>query len=342
VSAPGAVVKGRARRARAILLLTVTLGLLLSSWPARAQHGADKVYRLAIVSPGATPDPSVPTMPNLLPTALRDLGYVEGRNLVVDRRFGDDRFDRLPGLARELVQLRPDVIVTVSGQATQAARKATSTLPIVMIIATDPVAMGLVASLSRPGGNVTGVTTVAETSLAGKRLELLKEAVPKAARIAVLGSGSLSSSAQLRELQKAARALRVTLVPVEVREADYDRAFGTIVAERADALFVIMGPTFLRDRKQIAERAAKHRLPTVSSNTELVRVGGLMSYGGSILDVSRRVAVYVDKILKGAKPSELPVEQPTTFALVINLRTARALGLAIPPSLLERADTVIE
>ena len=326
---------------KAVLMLAVTLGLFLSPWAAEAQQAAGKVYRLGILSPGGAPDPSVPTMSNLVPTALGQFGYVEGRNLVVERRFADDKLDRLPGRARELVQLRPDVIVAISGQAIQAARDATATIPIVMVISTDPVARGLVTSLSRPGGNVTGVTTVAETSLAGKRLELLKEVVPKATRIAVLASGSLSSSAQLKEAQKAAEALRVKLVPVEVRDADYDRAFGTIVAERADAIFVVMGPTFLRDRTQIVERAAKHRLPAISGTPELVEVGGLMSYGASIVDVSRRAAVYVDKILKGAKPSDLPVEQPTKFELVINLKTAKALGLTLPPSLLERADTVI-
>jgi putative ABC transport system substrate-binding protein len=244
-------------KTRAVLILAVTLGLLLSPWATEAQQAAGKVYRLGILSPGGVPDPLVPTMPNLVPAALGQLGYVEGRNLVVERRFADDKLDRLPGLARELVQLRPDVIVAMSGQAIQAARDATATIPIVMVISTDPVARGLVASFSRPGGNVTGVSTVAETSLAGKRLELLKEAVPKAARIAVLASGSLSSSAQLKEAQTAAPALRVKLVPVEVRDADYDRAFGTIVAEHADAIFVLMGPTFLRDRTQIVERATK-------------------------------------------------------------------------------------
>jgi putative ABC transport system substrate-binding protein len=184
--------------------------------------------------------------------------------------------------------------------------------------------------------------TVAENSLASKRLELLKEAVPKAARIAVLASGSLSSSSQLKEAQKAATALRVKLVPVEIRGTDYDHAFGTIVAEHADAIFVLMGPTLVRDRHQIVERAVKHRLPTISGNAELVEVGGLMSYGGSTLDSSRRAAVYVDKILKGAKPSDMPVEQPTKFELVINLKAAKALGLTIPQSLLRRADEVIQ
>ena len=239
------------------------------------------------------------------------------------------------------MQLRPDVIVAVSGQAIQAARDATATIPIVMVISTDPVARGVVASFSRPGGNVTGVTTVAETSLAGKRLELLKEAVPKTARVAVLASGSLASSDQLKEAQKAAANLRIKVVPVEVRDADYDRAFGTIVAERADAIFLILGPTLMRDRNQLVERTVKHRLPVISGNRELVEAGGLMSYGGTTLEPSRRAAVYVDKILKGAKPSDMPVEQPTKFELTINLKTAKALGLTLPPSLLERADAVI-
>jgi len=324
---------------RAPLVLAVTLGILLVSGVAEAPQAAAKVYRLGILSPGGVPDPSVPTIPNVLPTALRDLGYVEGQNLVVERRFAGDKFERLPGLARELAQIRPDVIVAIAGQAIQAVRDATTTIPIVMVISADPVARGLVASLARPGGNLTGVVS-AETSLAGKRLELLKEAVPRATRIAVLGTGPLSSSLQLKEAQKAAGALRVKLVPVEVRDTDYDGAFGTIVAERADAIFALGGPTFVRDRHQIVERAARHRLP-IMANPELVEAGALMSYGDSIQATSRRAAVYVDKILKGAKPADLPVEQPTKFELVINLKTAKALGLTIPQSLLARADEVI-
>lgn len=319
----------------------LALALLAAPLAVGAQP-AGKVYRLGIISPGGVPDPTVPTIPNLLPTALRELGYVEGRNLVVERRFADDKLDRLPGLARELVQLRPDVIVAIATQGIQAARDATATIPIVMIVGTDPVERGLVANFARPGGNVTGITTVAETSLAGKRLELLKEAVPRATRVAVLGSGSLASSAQVKEAQKAAEALRIKLVPVEVRDGDYDRAFATIVAERADAVFVLTGPTIVRDRKQVIERAAKHRLPTISALPELVEVGSLMSYGSSISNAARRAAAYVDKILKGSQPSGLPVEQPTKIDLVINLKTAKALGLAIPRSLLERADEVIE
>src|SRR5215510_475410 len=272
---------------RRTFVLVCAGGALSAPLAAQAQQAAGKVYRLGILSAGGVPDPSIPTMVNVLFTALGDLSYVEGRNLVVDRRFAEDRFDRLPGLARELVQLRPDAIVAISGQAIKAVRDATATIPIVMVISTDPVARGLVASFSRPGGNVTGISTVAETSLAGKRLELLKEAVPKATRIALLASGPLATSAQLKEAQKAAEALRVKLVPVEVRDGDYDRAFGTIVAERADAIFVMTGPTLVRDRAQIVERTAKHRLPAIASAPELAEVGVLMSYGGGVVPSSR-------------------------------------------------------
>jgi putative ABC transport system substrate-binding protein len=199
-----------------------------------------------------------------------------------------------------------------------------------------------VASLSRPGGNVTGVTSGYETGLAGKRLELLKEAIPRAARIAVLGTAPLSSSAQLREAQKAAEVLRVKLVPIEIQETSYDRDFDTIIAERADAIFILTGSTVVRDRVQIVEQTLKHRLPAISGLHELAEAGILMCYGGSNLDAVRRVAGYVDQILKGAKPADLPVEQPAKFDLVINLKTAKKLGLTIPPSLLLRADEVIQ
>ena len=327
---------------RRVFIGRIATGLLAAPLAAEAQQMAGKVYRLAILSPGTGPDPSAPSIPNLLLAVLREQGYVEGRNLMVERRFTDDKPDRLPRLTRELVQVRPDIIVALSGQAVQAARDATKTIPIVMVIAADPVAWGLVASLSRPGGNVTGITTNYETGLSGKRLELLKEAVPRATRIAVLGSGPLSSSAQLREAQKAAGVLGIKLVPAEIRDTDYDSAFATIVADRADAILVLSGPTVVRDRAQIIDRTLKHRLPAISATRELVEAGALMSYGGSNLDASRRVAVYVEKILKGAKPADLPIEQPTTFQLAINLKTAKALGLKIPESLLQRADEVIQ
>jgi putative tryptophan/tyrosine transport system substrate-binding protein len=324
-----------------VIRLAVALALTLALLAAEAQQAA-KVYRVGILSPGGVPDPSVATLPNLVPKALHELGYIDGRNLVVERRFADGEFDRLPRLARELVQLQADVIVASGVEATQAAKDATAMIPIVMVVGSDPVARGWVASLARPGGNITGVTTVAETMLAGKRLELIKEAVSGVARIAVLATGGPGSSGQVQEAQKAASALRVKLIVVEVQRADYDRAFATMVNERADALFVVSSPIFNRDRRQIIDRAAKYRLPTIYDWREQVEVGGLMSYGSSFAELSRRIAAYVDKILKGAKPGDLPVEQPTKVELVINLKTAKALGLTIPQSLLLRADHVIE
>jgi putative ABC transport system substrate-binding protein len=323
------------------LVPLLVLGLLAAPLAAEAQP-AGKVYRVRILWAGGVPDPSVATAPNLVPMALRELGYVDGRNLVVERRFAAGKIDRLPGLARELVQLQADVILAAGVEAVQAARDTTATIPIVMMVGIDPVARGWVASLSRPGGNITGVTVVAETVLAGKRLELIREAVPGAARIGVLTPRGPGSSAQLQEAEKAASALRVKLVVVEVQGTDYDRAFATMVAGRPDALFVLMSPILTRDRKQIIERAATHRLPAIYEWREQVEAGGLMSYGGSLVEISRRIAAYIDKIFKGAKAADLPVEQPTKFELVINLKTAKALGLTIPPSLLLRADQVIE
>ena len=240
------------------------------------------------------------------------------------------------------MQRQVDIIFAAGGEATQAARDTTTTIPIIMVFGGDPVARGWVKSLSRPGGNITGVTTVADTALAGKRLELLREAVPKAARIACLAPSGPGFTHQVQEAQKAASALRVKLAVIEVQGTDYDHAFATMAAERADALFVLMSPILTRDRKLIIERAAKYRLPAIYEWREAVEVGGLMSYGGSIVDLSRRVAAYIDRILKGTKPGDLPVEQPTKFELVINLKTAKTLGLTIPPSLLLRADQVIE
>ena len=319
----------------------VIAGSLLAAPLAAEAQPAGKVYRIGILSPGGVPDPSVATTPNFVPRHLHELGYVSGRNLVVERRFVDGHLDRLPALARELLRLPVDVIVTTGGEATQAAKEVTETVPIVMIAGSDPVARGWVKSLSRPAGNLTGVIVVAETVLASKRLELIREAVPKAARIAVLTVGGPGSTSQLQEAKNAATELRVRLVVVEVQGRYYDRAFTTIVTERSEALFVLMSPVLTRDRKDIIERAAKYR-PAIYEWREFAEVGGLMSYGGSIVDLTRRAAVYVDRILKGAIPGDLPVEQPTKYELVVNLKTAKAPGLTIPPSLLQRADQVIE
>ena len=264
------------------------------------------------------------------------------RKKAAGKGFADGKFDRLPRLARELVQLPVDVIVGVGGEATLAAKDATAKIPIVMIMGGDVVARGLVASLSRPGGNITGVTTSTETLLAAKRLELIREAVPRAARIAVLADGGPGSTVQLHEAQEAASVLRLKLVVIEIQGTDYEHAFATMVAERADALVVLMSPIFTRDRKQIIDRAAKYRLPAIYEWREHAEVGGLMSYGGSLIEISRRVAAQVDRILKGTRPADLPVERPMIFEVVINLKTAKALGLTIPRLLLLRADQVIQ
>jgi putative ABC transport system substrate-binding protein len=274
---------------------------------------------------------------------LRELGYVEGQNLLIERRYAEGKLDRLPGLARELVELQVDVIVPVGGAAIRAAKTATTTIPIVMFGGVDPVAAGFVTSLARPEGNITGILILPGDTLAGKKLELLKEAVPRAARIALLAPADdprFRPAAQ--EAQKAASALGIKLVVVEVRGGDYARAFVTIAAERAAALFVGATPSFARDGKRIIELAASYRLPAMYEWPEQVEDGGLMSYGSAPNVLFRRVAAYLDRIFKGTKPGDLPVEQPTTFELVINLRTAKALGLAIPPALLLRADRVIE
>lgn len=317
------------------------LSLLAVPLATKAQP-AGKVYRLGLLSPAMVPAPEVAAIVNLVPGALRELGYVEGENLVIERRFAEEQLDRLPGLAHELVQRRVDVIVAISNLAIDAAKAATATIPIVMGFGDgDPVSRGYVASLAHPEGNITGVTLEAGTMLASKRLELLKAALPQAGRIAVLTTSEPVSHMQVQEAQQAASALGVTLVVVEVQGTDYEGAFATMAAARAEALFVLASTTLNRDRMQIIERAARYRLPAMYEWREHVEVGGLMAYGSSVLALSRRVVAQVDKLLKGARPADLPVERPTQFALVINLKTAEALGLTLPPLFLYQADAVI-
>ena len=278
---------------------------------------------------------------------LRDLGYVEGGNLVIEYRDAEGKFERLPALAAELVALKVDVIVTAEGTpAALAAKQASRTLPIVFATAGDPVASGLVTSLARPGGNVTGLSILGP-ELFGKWLELLTQALPGVKRVAVLWQrGVLSERTDkdtLKEADVAARALGVWLQFVEARgPADFDRAFSEMTRARAGALTVMGSNMFLGERRRLVDLSAKNRLPAVYPWREFVDAGGLMAYGPDLQDLSRRAATYVDKILKGAKPDDLPVEQPTKFELVINLKTAKTLGLTIPPSLLARADEVIQ
>jgi putative tryptophan/tyrosine transport system substrate-binding protein len=315
---------------------------LLAAAPSASTQPAGRVYRLGILSPAKAPDPSILTSVNLAPIALRELGYVEGQNLAIERRFAEDRPERLPALARELVQRHPDVILAQSGPAVQAARAATSTVPIVMVsLAGDPVQRGYVQSLARPGGNITGVALTSEAQLTGKRLELIKETVPQAVRIAVLAESRTANSSQVEEAERAARALGITLVVVSVSAGDYDRTFATMRAERVEALVVLASTTFSRDRKPIVALAARYRLPTIY-DLDVAADGGLLSYGVDVVAVSQRAAAYIDRIFKGATPAELPVEQPRAFTLTVNLKTARALGLTIPPAVLARADEVIQ
>ena len=278
--------------------------------------------------------------------ALRELGHIEGQNIATDYRYAEGKADRYPELTAELVRLKVDIIVAAGGAGViRAAKNATKTIPIVMLGGgADPVEAGLVESLARPGGNVTGVTNLTR-ELGGKRLELLKEAVPKLARVAVLYDPAFPTNAlEVKDvLPVAARALGLTVRSWEVRSADdFDRVFAALTKQRPDGLYVPAGPLMRANGKRIAGLALKSRLPSIYESREAVDAGGLMSYGADLADSYRRVAIYVDKILKGAKPADLPVEQPTKFEFVINLKAAKQIGLTIPPNVLARADKVIK
>jgi len=274
---------------------------------------------------------------------LRELGYVEGKNITIEYRWAEGKFDYLPALAAELVRLKLDLIVTGGPQATRPAKQATSTIPIVMALDPDPVGNGFIASLAQPGGNITGLSSLAP-ELSGKQLELLMETVPKLSHVAVFGTLTNPGNAQsLREAELAAKTFGVKLQYLDIlRPKDIETAFRAAGEGRADAiLMLVRGPVVTPHRKEIAELAAKKRLPAIYSGTEYVEDGGLMSYGVSLPDLDRRAATYVDKILKGAKPADLPVEQPKKFELIINLKAAKQIDVTIPPSVLARADRVI-
>jgi putative ABC transport system substrate-binding protein len=274
---------------------------------------------------------------------LRALGYVEGTSIVIEFRFAEGKLARVPALAAELVSLNVDVIVTGGATDTRAAREATKTIPIVKAQDNDPVAGGHVASLARPGGNVTGLSTLAP-EISGKQLELLKEIVPKLSRVAVIGTSTNSGNAEkLKEVDLAAGALKVKPQHLDILDPkDIDAAFRAASKGRADAVLVLGTPILTLQRRQVVDLAAKHRLPAIYSRPEFVEAGGLMAYGVSFTDLFRRAATYVDKILKGAKPADLPVEQPTKFELIINLKAAKQIGLTIPSNVLARADSVIK
>src|SRR5437773_895376 len=273
---------------------------------------------------------------------LRELGYVEGKNIVIEQRYAEGKFDRLPALAAELVRLKVDIIVTAGPQATRPAKQATSAIPIVMAQDPDPVGNGFVASLARPGGNITGLATFAP-ELSGKQLELLKETVPKLSRVAVFGTSTNPGNAQnLREVELAAKAFGVKLQYLDVLSPkEIESEIRAASKGPTDAILLLPGPVLNLQRAQIASLAVKSRLPAIYPQTEYMEAGGLMYYGANTPDLFRRAATFVDKILKGAKPADLPVEQPTKFELVINLKAAKQIGLTIPPNVLVRADRVI-
>jgi putative ABC transport system substrate-binding protein len=320
------------------LLATAVAFLLLAPLAAEAQP-AGKVPRLGILWPTSPPAARVEEFKQ----GLRELGYVEGQNVMLEYRYADGRLDRLPELAAQLVQLRVDVIVALSTLVARPAQKATSTIPIVAVSG-DPVGTGLAKGLSRPGGNVTGLTFFSP-ELAGKRMELVAEMVPDIARVAVLWNpDGPAKVAEFRATEDAARTLKLGVQSLEVRapQPDFEGAFARARAGGAQALLTLGNPLTLSHHTRIAELALRARLPSIYDARQFVEAGGLVSYGPSFSDVYRRAALYVDKILKGAKPADLPIEQPTKFELMINLKTARALGLMIPPSLLLRANNVIE
>jgi putative ABC transport system substrate-binding protein len=322
-------------------MCTLAGGLLVAPLAAKAQPAA-KVARIGYLAGSLA---AFPQLREAFIQGLRDLGYVEGRNLVIEYRSPEGKPERLPALAAELVALKVDVIVAAGTPQPLAAKQATRTIPIVFAGASDPVASGLVTSLARPGGNVTGLSLLLP-ELVGKTLEQLKQAIPGVNRVAVLwqpGLGERTEKDLLKGAEAAGRALGVRLQFVEARgPADFDRAFSDMTKARADALTVLGSNMFLIERRRLVALAAKNRLPAVYPLREWVDVGGLMAYGANLADLFRRAATYVDKILKGAKPADLPVEQPTKFELVINLKAAKALGLTIPPSVLGRADEVIQ
>jgi putative tryptophan/tyrosine transport system substrate-binding protein len=314
------------------------------AWPigVSAQQSAAKIRRMGYLADSSSS--SLAPLIEGFRQGLGELGWIEGQNILIDYRFAQGRFDRLPDLAAELVRFKMDIIVAAPTPAAVAAKNATDTIPVVMINVGDPVALGLIASLARPGGNVTGLAYSAGVELFGKQLELLKEIVPTVRRVAILSNPATPVHAfVIKNVEAAAQSLGVELRLLEARGPDeFDGAFAAMAKERAGALLVVADGVFFLHRAKLADLAVKNQLPSMHGIRENVEAGGLMNYGPNFLDQWRRAATFVDKIFKGAKPADLPVEQPTKFELVINLKAAKALGLTVPPSLLARADEVIE
>jgi putative tryptophan/tyrosine transport system substrate-binding protein len=323
-----------------IMVLTLCAMFSALCLPATAQQGK-KVPRVGFL--GAGFPSAISARIEAFRQGLRELGYIEGKNILIEYRWAEGNFDRLPALVAELVGLKVDIIVTGGPQATRPAKKATATIPIVMAFDSDPVGNGFVASLARPGGNVTGLSALSP-EISGKQLELLKEIVPKLSRVAVLGNSAEPANAQaLREVKLAAGAFGVQLQHLDlVGPKDIETAFRAASKGRAEAALVLTSPITFSQRTQVADLAVKNRLPAIYWSSDFVEDGGLMTYSVSFTDLFRRAAEYVDKILKGAKPADLPVEQPKKFEFIINLKAAKQIGLTIPPNVLARADKVIK
>jgi len=303
-----------------------------------------KVPRIGFVSARANPTPTTPdSSADALRQGLRNLGYIEGKNIVIEYRYFEGKVDRIPSLVAELLQLKLDVVVSVNTLAIRAFKRETKTIPIVIVINDDPVTTGIVDSLARPGGNVTGLTRFTR-ELSGKRLQLLKEAVPKISRVGVLDDASTDIRASFQDFEPAARALKIHLQSLEIRgpNPDLAGAFQAAAKGRVNALITVRTALLIRYRKQIADLVIKNRLPSMWEGSDFVEAGGLMSYSSSDAEVFRRAAYHVDRILNGTKPADIPVEQPTKFELIINLKAAKQIGLTIPPNVLVRADKVIQ
>jgi putative ABC transport system substrate-binding protein len=329
-----------------VAMIAASFVLLFAPLAAEAQPAklqpAERVWRIGYLGGGSRE--RIAHLVDALESGLRDLGYVEGRNAVFEHRFADGRLEHLPDLAAEMVRIQLDVIVASNPQIV-AVKQATTTIPIVMVSVPDPVDRGLIASLARPGGNITGLSLTATTELWGKRLQLLREISPRVSRVAALWAPSVPGrAADLQRTEEAARQLRLTLLPVPVRDADdIENALGVMAKARAEALIVVGADSFtFNGRQVITARAARLRLPAIYPLREFVEEGGLLSYDASLREQFRRAATYVDKILKGAKPADLPVEQPTKFELLVSLKAAKALGLTIPQSILLQAGEVMQ
>ena len=332
--------KSKIKNPKWVRIVAIVVTFAFGGAVATAQQAA-RIPRIGIlIAPSAS---SFSARVEALRRRLRELGYVEGKNIVIEYRYAEGKVERIPDLAAELVRLKVDVIVTSGGERTiLAAKKASATIPIVFAGAGDPVGTGLVSSLARPGGNITGLSTMTP-DLDGKRLELLKEAFPKVARVAFLWQPGWRGNLALTDMEAAAKALGVKLLSLEVRSLDdFDSAFARAKRDGAQALITTPGGIIGTQRRQVLEFAAKNRLPAMYTNSEFVEAGGLMSYAPNLADQWRRAADFVDKILKGSKPADIPVEQPTKFEFIVNLKTAEQIGLTIPPKVLAQADKVIK